>query len=148
MRDIRIYWNYMYLYFFSVCGVGWGEGVREIELSPKENFLWNRKITCEKASQDLLKSWLSFEGGLEGSNEKKMGKKQKEEVLKWNTGKRRLRVCENPVRFCPCDIGWEMVAYWSQNCKWLLLSLLSFRSHFMGCIAVCLEKVRGDSEVK
>ena len=32
--------------------------------------------------------------------------------------------------------------------SWLLLPLLSFWSHFMGCIDVCLEKRRRNSRVK
>ena len=73
-------------------------------------------------------------------------------------GKRRLRACENPVGLSPCltvlwklslsksgsllrrEVGWDRVAYWSQRCQWLLLPLLSFWSHFMDCIDVCLEK--------
>ena len=148
MRDIRIYWNYMYFYFFSVCGVGWGERGDGNRAISKREFSLKQKNNMWKGFSRPIEILVIFWRGSGGFQWKKMGKKQKEEVLKWNTGKRRLRVCENPVRFCPCDIGWEMVAYWSQNCKWLLLPLLSFQSHFMGCIAVCLEKVRGDSEVK
>ena len=135
-----------------VCGGG------GMEQSPKEGFLWNGKIRCKEASQDLLISWVYFGGGLEGSNREKMGRKQKEEVLYWNAGKRRLRARENPLEFSPSvtvlwklsllkgeyllrrKVGWDRVAYWSQRCQWLLILLLSFQSHFMGCIHVCLEK--------
>ena len=37
--------------------------------SPKREFCLKRKITCE-TFQDLLKSCVSFGGGLEGSNER------------------------------------------------------------------------------
>ena len=36
---------------------------------------------CEVAFQDPSKSCVSFEGGLEDSNEKKIGRAQKEELL-------------------------------------------------------------------
>ena len=52
-----------------------------MKLSPKEEtFFETKRITCEEISQDILKSCLSFAGVLEGSNEEKMGRKQKEEV--------------------------------------------------------------------
>ena len=47
----------------------------------KENFVLRGKITDEESYQDLLKSFVSFGGGLEGSDEEKMGRQQKEEVL-------------------------------------------------------------------
>ena len=49
--------------------------------SPKKGIFLETIITCEEASLNLLKSCLSFGGGLEGSNEKKIGRQQKEEVL-------------------------------------------------------------------
>ena len=50
----------------------WGSslGGKNGAISKKGNFLWNRKITCEEASQNLLKFCLSFGGGLDSSNEK------------------------------------------------------------------------------
>ena len=36
---------------------------------------------CEEACQDLLKSCITFGGGLEGCNEKNMVRQQREEVL-------------------------------------------------------------------
>ena len=45
------------------------------------------KNNCEEAFQDLLKSYVSFGGGLEGSNEEKMGSQQKEELLQSNERK-------------------------------------------------------------
>ena len=49
----------------------------------KEFSLKQKKITCEDASQNLMKSCLSFGGGLEGSNkeEKKKNGKATEKVL-------------------------------------------------------------------
>ena len=49
--------------------------------SPKRKICLKQKITCKKAFQDLLKSCVSFRGDLEGSNEEKLGRQQKEEVL-------------------------------------------------------------------
>ena len=75
-----LYWKCMYFWG----GIGrlqfWGKSGT---ISKKGNFLWNRKITCKEASWNLLKSCLSFGGGLEDSNEEKktMGRQQKEEVL-------------------------------------------------------------------
>ena len=42
---------------------------------------------CKEAFQDLLKFYVSFGGGLEGSNEEKMGSQQKEELLQSNERK-------------------------------------------------------------
>ena len=56
-------------------------------ISKKGNFVWSGKIACVEAFQDLLKSCVSFGGSLEGSNEEKMGRQQKEELLEWNVGK-------------------------------------------------------------
>ena len=50
--------------------------------SKRKNFLWNRKISYRKASSNLLKLCLLFEGMFESSIADKMGKQQKEEVLK------------------------------------------------------------------
>ena len=52
-----------------------------MRLSSKRAFCLKRKITCEEAFQDLLKSCISFGGGLEGSIKEKMGRQQKEEFL-------------------------------------------------------------------
>ena len=49
--------------------------------SPKREICLKQKITCKKAFQDHLKSCVSFRGDLEGSNEEKLGRQQKEEVL-------------------------------------------------------------------
>ena len=38
------------------------------------------RITCEETARNLLKSCLSFGESLEGSNQEKMGRQQKEEV--------------------------------------------------------------------
>ena len=51
-------------------------------LFPKEGvFFETKKITCEEASGTLSKSCLSFGGHLESSNEEKMRRQQKGEVL-------------------------------------------------------------------
>ena len=46
--------------------LGWGWVVsvwrKNGAISKRRDFLWNRKITCEEASQNLLKSCLSFGG--------------------------------------------------------------------------------------
>ena len=47
-------------------------------LSLKKGIFLETIITCEEASLNLLKSCLSFGGGLEGSNEKKLGGNRKE----------------------------------------------------------------------
>ena len=39
----------------------------------RKSFLWSKKITCEEAFQNLLKSSLSFVYAYEGSNEEKNG---------------------------------------------------------------------------
>ena len=71
-------------------GGGW-EGGWVKENSQKGNFVWSREIMCEEACQHLLKSFISFGGGLDGcmqwKKKKKMGRQQKEEVLKWKVGK-------------------------------------------------------------
>ena len=45
------------------------KGEKDGAIAKRGNFFWNRKITCEEASRNLLKSCLSFGGGLQGSNE-------------------------------------------------------------------------------
>ena len=52
-----------------------------MRLSPKERIFFFEIEICKKDSQNLLKSCLSFGGHLESSNEEKMGRQQKEEVL-------------------------------------------------------------------
>ena len=65
--------------------------------------------------QDLLKSCVSFGGGLEGSNEKKMGEategrasrvKYREALLEWGRG-----TCEDLVGLSMCDSMIETVKY-------------------------------------
>ena len=108
----------------------------------KEFSLKQKKITCEDASQNLMKSCLSFGGGLEGSNKekkkKKMGRQQKkfcsevwENCLKglvkilWDPPcvtvlwKLSLSKGEFPLRG---EVGWDRITYWLQR---LLLPLRS-----------------------
>ena len=75
--------------------------------------------------QDLLKSCVSFGGGLEGSNEEKMGEaterrvsgvKYREELLKWGGGGavgwgRGGQACEDLVGLSMCDGMIETVKY-------------------------------------
>ena len=62
-------------------GFKYGEGENET-ISKRGNFLLrNRKILSKEHSQNILKSCLSFGEHLESSNEEKMGRQQKEEVL-------------------------------------------------------------------
>ena len=65
----------------------------------------------EEAFQDLLKSCVCFRWGLEGSNKEKMGRQQKQEVLKWNVRKTRLRgagdhLLKLHVLLDDCEWGW------------------------------------------
>ena len=56
--------------------LGGGAGNGAISKSRKEEMLFKmEKYSCQEAFQDLLKSCLSFGGGLEGPNEEKMGRK-------------------------------------------------------------------------
>ena len=88
--------------------LGGGASNGAISKSRKEEMLFKmEKYSCQEAFQDLLKSCLSFGGGLEGPNEEKMGRKQKKEVL--NVGKHRLGDCENPVGISLCmTVLWEL----------------------------------------
>ena len=74
------------MYFWGNSSVG-----KKMAHLQKGSFVWRRKMQCEDAFQDLWKSCISFGGGLKVSNEEKMGRQQKEEVLWWNEGKHHLR---------------------------------------------------------
>ena len=69
----------------------------------------------EEAFQDLLKSCVCFRWGLEGSNKEKMGRQQKQEVLKWNVRKTRLRAAGDHllklhVLLGDCEWGWGKIS--------------------------------------
>ena len=53
------------------------EGRMGLYLQKRE---FSLRITCEETARNLLKSCLSFGESLEGSNQEKMGRQQKEEV--------------------------------------------------------------------
>ena len=59
-------------------GGGAGEDGRMGLYLQKREF--SLRITCEETARNLLKSCLSFGESLEGSNQEKMGRQQKEEV--------------------------------------------------------------------
>ena len=76
------------------------------------------KITCEVAFQNLLKSCVSFGGGLEGSSEEKMWRQQKEELLyseMCGNAIRDILTClrpfENPTGLSVFDVLIETVKY-------------------------------------
>ena len=125
-------------------GWGWVVSVwrKNGAISKRRDFLWNRKITCEEASQNLLKSCLSF-GGVwrvliknkwEGNKKMRLygeiwGNAVWMGLVKvlWDSScvtvlqKWSLSKCGSLLRG---EVGWDRFAYWLQRHQWLLLPLL------------------------
>ena len=104
--------------------LGWGgfQCGGDGAISKRGNVLWDGKITFEGAFQNLLKSFLSPGGGLEGSNEEN-----------WEDNRKKMfcsEIWENNV--------WEGLVkiLWESPC--VICCVLG--AIFTGCIVVCLEK--------
>ena len=122
-----LYWKWMYLWG----GSGWFEcGKKRVYLQKRRCF-WNRKQFCEEASWNLLKSCLSFAGGLDVLIKKmERGNKKRDSIVKhremlfegglWRScGTLHLwRSYGNCFyqEMCPSWyvrlVGWDRVAYW------------------------------------
>ena len=153
-----VYWIWMCLWGK---GRGFECGKKNGPISKRGNFSWNGKTTCEEASHKILKSYLSFGGDLEGSNEKKWGGNRKKSFYSEILGSTVWGGLAKVPRDSPCatvlwklslsknksllrgEVGWDMVA---TGCKGV--SGYCYHCWFFGaivtiCVDVCLGSKKG-----